>query len=71
MKLFDKMSPANQAAIKEFGLKYPYSGGDVVKELKRKESWLDLSYSSITQLCSVLKSKDYSPIFIDDLFSGK
>ena len=71
MKLFQRMSEKDQMAVKEFSAKYPFSGGDLLKELKRKDSWLDLSYRSITQLCSVLKSSDYSPIFIDNLFLNK
>lgn len=71
MNLFSRLSEANQAAVKEFSTKYPLTGGNLVKELKRKTSWLDLSYRSISQLCSILKSGDYSPVFIDDIFSNK
>lgn len=71
MNLLERMSQADAAAVKEFSAKYPLTGGDLVKELKRKDSWLDLSYRSVTQLCSVLKSGDYSPIYIDNLFSNK
>ena len=71
MNLLERMSQADAAAVKEFSAKYPLTGGDLVKELKRKDSWLDLSYRSVTQLCSVLKSSDYSPIFIDNLFINK
>jgi hypothetical protein len=71
MNLFQKMSPANQAIVSEFSRNYPLTGGDLVKELKRKDSWLDLSYRSVAQLCSIMKTGDYSPIFIDELFSGK
>jgi hypothetical protein len=71
MNLLERMSQADAVAVKEFSAKYPLTGGDLVKELKRKDSWLDLSYRSVTQLCSVLKSSDYSPIFIDNLFINK
>lgn len=71
MKLFERMSEKDQMLVKEFSANYPLTGGDLLKELKRKDSWLDLSYRSVTQLCSVLNSSDYSPIFIDDLFFNK
>lgn len=71
MKLFERMSEKDQMVVKEFSTNYPLSGGDLLKELKRKDSWLDLSYRSITQLCSVLKSSDYSPIFVDNLFDNQ
>jgi hypothetical protein len=71
MNLLERMSDADAAVVKEFSAKYPLTGGDLVKELKRKDSWLNLSYRSITQLCEVLGSSSYSPIYIDTLFSNK
>ena len=71
MKLFQRMSEKDQMVVKEFSTNYPLSGGNLLKELKRKDSWLDLSYRSVTQLCSVLNSSDYSPIFIDNVFLNK
>lgn len=71
MNLFNKMSPANQARIKQFAKEYPLTGGDVMKELKRKDTWLNLSYRSVASIVSALGSRDYSPIFISDLFDGK
>lgn len=71
MKLFERMSESDQKVVKEFSTNYPLTGGDLLKELKRKDCWLELSYGSVTQLCSILKSSDYSPIFIDNLFDNK
>ena len=71
MKLFQKLSEKDQMIVKEFSKKYPLSGGDLLKELKRKDSWLDLSYRSVTQLCSIMNTSDYSPIFVSNLFDNK
>lgn len=71
MNLFNRMSEKDKMVVKAFSATYPLTGGDLVKELKAKDCWLDLSYRSIAQLCSVLKSGDYSPIFVDNLFSNK
>lgn len=71
MNLLERMSEANAAAVKEFSAKYPLTGGELVRELNRKTSWLDLSYRSVTQLCEVLNSPSYSPIYIDSLFPNK
>lgn len=71
MNLFERMSEKDQMVVKEFSAKYPLTGGDLMRELKREDCWLDLSYRSITQLCSIMKSSDYSPIFIDNLFLNK
>lgn len=71
MNLFNKMSEANQAKIKEFAKSYPLTGEDLVKELKRRDTWLNLSYRSVCSIVSALGSRDYSPIFLSDLFDGK
>jgi len=71
MNLLERMSDADSVKVKEFSAKYPLSGGELVKELNSKTSWLELSYRSITQLCEVLGSSSYSPIYIDSVFSNK
>jgi len=71
MNLFKKMSPANQAKMKEYVKKYPLTGGDMMKELKRKDTWLNLSYKSVCGLAATLGSSDYSPIFLADVFECK
>ena len=71
MNLFNKMSEANRAKMKEYVKSYPLTGSDVMKELKRKDTWLNLSYKSVCGIVSALGSRDYSPIFFSDLFDGK
>ena len=71
MKLFDKMSPANQAKMKEYIKLYPLTGGETMKELKRKDTWLNLSYKGVCGIVSALGGSDFSPIFLSDLFDGK
>ena len=71
MNLFERMSEKDQMVVREFSTTYPLTGGDLMKELKKRDCWLDLSYRSITQLCSIMNTGDYSPIFIDKLFDNK
>jgi len=65
------MSEANQAKMKEYIKIYPLTGGDLMKELKRKDTWLNLSYKSVCGIVSLLGGSDFSPIFISDVFDGK
>jgi hypothetical protein len=71
MNLFERMSDKDQMVVREFITMYPLTGGDLLKELKQKDCWLDISYRSVTQLCSIMHSSDYSPIFMDNLFDNK
>lgn len=71
MNLFERMSEKDQMMVKEYSNKYPLTGGTLLKELKNCDSWLDLSYRSVTQLCSIMDTSDYSPIFVSNLFDNK
>lgn len=71
MNLLERMTEANAATVKEFSAKYPITGGELVRELNRNTSWLDLSYRSVTQLVEALGGTSYSPMYIDNLFPNK
>lgn len=52
---------------------FPVSVGDVLKELREKEFWHELSYSTVCSLVDYIgRGKgDYSPTFIHSIFDNK
>jgi hypothetical protein len=48
---------------------YPYSTKQLQIELAKINNWVDLKYSTVVYLVSILKINDYSPIAIDKLFT--
>lgn len=70
-KLIERMRVSYKEKLLEESVKYPFSIGPALEELKNKSIWFELSYETIGILVSHLKLGGYEPYYISEVFDNK
>jgi hypothetical protein len=71
MSLLERLRPEYLKMIKAEEYMYPYSSKKIQIELAEINNWVDIKYSTVVYLVSILKINDYSPSAIDKLFTDE
>jgi hypothetical protein len=71
MSLLERLKPEYLKMIQNNMDMYPYSTKQLQIELAKINNWVDLKYSTVVYLVSILKINDYSPSAIDKLFTDE
>lgn len=69
--LYYRLNPIHLEYLLGIEPSFPASVGNVLKEIREKEFWHDLSYSTICTLVDFISrgNSDYSPTFVDSIFN--
>ena len=70
--LYYRLNPEHLNYLLGIEPSFPVSVGDVLKELREKEFWHELSYSCVCTLVDYISrdKRDYSPIFVHSIFNN-
>ena len=71
--LYYRMNPTHLEYLLSTEPSFPSTIGDILTELREKEFWNDLSYSTVCTLVDFISNgtRDYSPTFVHSLFNNK
>ena len=69
--LYYRLNPKHLEYLLSTEPSFPSTIGGILTEMREKDFWSELRYSTICTLVDFLGKGDYSPTFIDSIFTNK